>query len=134
LKLKNCKHYLFFFLPLIAIFGPYAAVQGDESEYLDAVEADVEEFTTGTFSSPANSTWVGTAQDHTTDVHVNEDKLDDFSNFLREKSPGSYIFYSKLPHEYQNRLHQEYLASGDMEKIKRNIFIYMQEIKEKDKP
>ena len=55
--------------------------------------------------------------------------LEGFSSFLQSKSPGSYIFYVKLPTEYKERLHQDYLATGDLDRIKADIFKYTREVK-----
>jgi hypothetical protein len=93
--------------------------------YLDAIEADVAEFTSGEFKPPENSTWLG-------DVNSEEAQLADlegFSQYLQNKSPGSFIFYKKLPAEYKEQLLKDYLATGDLDRIKDDIFKYARELK-----
>ncbi len=108
--------------------APLAATAVD-SGYVDAVEADLAEFTTGTFKAPPDSTWVGAEADAAGGAAPAVGDLDGFSSFLRSKSPGSFIFYKKLPVEYQEQLHQDYLATGDLERIKADIFKYTRETK-----
>ncbi|MET0026816.1 MAG: hypothetical protein ABW101_04200, partial [Candidatus Thiodiazotropha sp.] len=101
--------------------------------YIDAVTADVEEFSTGSFNPPEESPWVAKIAGQSAAGGSPQEKLEDFSSFIKEKSPGSYIFYSKLPKEYQTRLHQDYLATGDLEKIKQDIFKYSREVKRQNR-
>ena len=93
--------------------------------YLDAVEADAAEFTSQEFHPPADSTWLG-AGDQTASPALD---LAGFESYLQDKSPGSYIFYQKLSFEYQERLHKDYLATGDLDRIKDDIFKYTREMK-----
>jgi hypothetical protein len=93
--------------------------------YIEAVEADVAEFTTKEFHPPANSSWLGSVNSESQPLM----DLDGFSDYLKEKSPGSFIFYKKLPNEYKERLHQDYLATGDLDRIKQDIFKYTREMK-----
>ena len=93
--------------------------------YIDAIEADVAEFTTKEFSPPAESSWLGSEDGEAAQLA----DLAGFSSFLQKKSPGSYIFYKKLPTEYKEQLHQDYLATGDLERIKSDIFKYTREVK-----
>ncbi|MEJ2393346.1 MAG: hypothetical protein P8045_06620 [Candidatus Thiodiazotropha sp.] len=93
--------------------------------YIEAVKADVAEFTTKEFLPPDESSWLGSEKDETAQFA----DLEGFSGFLKEKSPGSYIFYQKLPTEYKERLHQDYLATGDLDRIKEDIFKFTREVK-----
>lgn len=101
---------------------PVAAL---DDGYIDAIKADVAEFETKVFSPPAESAWLGAESGEAAQLA----DLAGFSNFLRKKSPGSYIFYKKLPTEYKEQLHQEYLATGDIERIKSDIFKYTREVR-----
>lgn len=94
--------------------------------YIEAVKSDVSEFTTQEFAAPENSQWLG-ADDNGAAAEL--DDLAGFSAFIKNKSPGSYIFYKKLPTEYQERLHRDYLETGDLDRIKQDIFKYMREAK-----
>ncbi len=97
-----------------------------DAGYLEAVKADVSEFTTNEFKAPENSKWLGAGEDA---AAAELDDLAGFSNFLQKKSPGSFIFYKKLPTDYQQRLHRDYLATGDLDRIKQDIFTYTREVK-----
>jgi hypothetical protein len=96
-----------------------------DDAYIDAVKADVAEFTTKEFTPPADSGWLGTEEEEGAQMA----DLEGFSRFLQQKSPGSFIFYKKLPAEYQKRLHQDYLATGDLERTKDEIFKFTRELK-----
>jgi hypothetical protein len=96
-----------------------------DSGYIDAIEADVAEFTTHEFHPPANSTWLGNVASDSTQLM----DLNAFSEYLQNKSPGSFIFYKKLPSEYKERLLKDYLATGDLDRIKQDIFKYTREVK-----
>ncbi len=125
-------HSIFIAILLMAtlLSTPLIALAVD-SGYVAAVEADLAEFTTGTFLPPADSTWVGEEVSETDAGAASPlSDLEGFSSFLRGKSPGSYIFYNKLPNEYKAQLHKDYLATGDLERIKADIFKYTREIKQ----
>ncbi|MEJ2455703.1 MAG: hypothetical protein P8103_16320 [Candidatus Thiodiazotropha sp.] len=93
--------------------------------YIEAVEADVAEFTSGEFVPPENSAWLGSASEDTSQMA----DLEGFSKFLQNKSPGSFIFYKKLPTEYKEQLQKDYLATGDLDRIKDDIFKYTRQLK-----
>lgn len=96
-----------------------------DTGYIEAVKADVAEFTTNEFHPPADSSWLGGVESETAQLM----DLEGFSDYIKNKSPGSYIFYKKLPSEYKERLHKDYLATGDLDRIKQDIFKYTREIK-----
>jgi hypothetical protein len=94
--------------------------------YVEAVIADVQEFEQHKFLPPEDSDWLG-------DKETESAKLADlqgFSEYIRNKSPGSYIFYKKLPIKYRKKLHQDYLATGDLSRAKQDIFKYSREMKQ----
>jgi hypothetical protein len=93
--------------------------------YIEAVKADVSEFTTQEFQAPENSAWLGSGDSAAAELA----DLPGFSSYIQKKSPGSYIFYKKLPTEYQQRLYQDYLATGDLDRIKQDIFKYTREVR-----
>jgi len=111
-----------------SLAAPMAAMAVD-SGYVDAVEADLAEFTTGSFQAPADSTWVGVEATEADGAAPALADLEGFSSFLRSKSPGSFIFYNKLSDEYKELLHKDYLATGDLERVKADIFKYTRESK-----
>ncbi|MEJ2403181.1 MAG: hypothetical protein P8171_02655 [Candidatus Thiodiazotropha sp.] len=119
--------------PLLFLSVQCPLTHADVNSYIDAVRADAEEFSTGSFTPPENSPWVAKIPDQSATGDTPQSKLEDFSNFLKDKSPGSYIFYSKLPKDYQTRLHQEYLATGDLQKVKQDIFKYSREVKRQNR-
>jgi hypothetical protein len=108
----------------IGSFLSGSAIAIDRS-YIDAIEADVAEFTTNEFHPPADSDWLGNLDSGSTQLM----DLNGFADYLRSKSPGSYIFYKKLPGEYRERLLSDYLATGDLDRIKQDIFKYTREVK-----
>jgi hypothetical protein len=100
-----------------------------ESDYLDSIKADYEEFNTGVFKAPPESAWITTPGDNNEITSISLETLDDFSSFLKKESPGSFIFYNVLPQQYQSQLHQDYLKTGNLEEVKKNIFKYSSELK-----
>jgi hypothetical protein len=60
---------------------------------------------------------------------MRQQRIWSISRYIQSKSPGSYIFYKKLPTDYQQRLHRDYLATGDLDRIKQDIFKYTREVK-----
>ncbi|MEJ2694947.1 MAG: hypothetical protein P8166_18525 [Candidatus Thiodiazotropha sp.] len=104
------------------LFFPAWAV---DPGYLETVEADVAEFTSQEFQPPADSTWLGGGEQEASPAL----DLAGFASYLQDKSPGSYIFYMKLSFDYQERLHKDYLATGDLDRIKEDIFKYTREMK-----
>ncbi|MCG8489134.1 MAG: hypothetical protein MI756_16805 [Chromatiales bacterium] len=100
-----------------------------QSGYLDAIKADFDEFNSGVFEPPPESTWIGSLSTDNSNAGLTYENLQDFSLFLKEVSPGSFIFYNKLPAQYKNQLHQQYLKTGNLDEIKKNIFKYSSEIK-----
>jgi hypothetical protein len=93
--------------------------------YLDAVRADVKEFSSHEFEAPADSDWLGGEENLSSQLT----DLKGFSEFIRTKSPGSYIFYIKLADEHKKKLHQDYLSTGDIHRLKQDIFKYTREMK-----
>jgi hypothetical protein len=100
-----------------------------DSGYIDAVKADVAEFSTNDFHPPANSEWLGDSDSELAQIA----DLKGFSDFIRTKSPGSYIFYKKLSGKYRNKLHQDYMATGDLDRLKQDIFKYTKEMKQQSR-
>jgi hypothetical protein len=99
----------------------YAIDQG----YITAIEADVEEFATHEFQPPDKLDWLGDRAGDTAQLM----DLSGFAVFLKDQSPGSYLFYEKLPIEYKKQLHKDYRATGDLDRIKQDIFKYTREVK-----
>ncbi|MES9993675.1 MAG: hypothetical protein ABW098_17130 [Candidatus Thiodiazotropha sp.] len=94
--------------------------------YIAAVEADVAEFSSNEFKPPENSSWLGST-DHEALQMMD---VEGFSDYLQTNSPGSYIFYKKLSQEYKERLHKDYLSTGDIDRVKQDIFKYTRELKQ----
>ncbi|MCU7846344.1 MAG: hypothetical protein KZQ93_21115 [Candidatus Thiodiazotropha sp. (ex Monitilora ramsayi)] len=100
-----------------------------DREYLRAVEADAAEFTSNVFELSPDSPWIGSESQGAILSGDQSGGLEGFSTFIESKSPGSYIFYKKLPDEYKMRLHHDYLSTGDLDRIKDDIFRYTKELK-----
>jgi hypothetical protein len=125
LKHKSIRKVVFFiYLPGIIVAYP---AFGIDSGYIDAVKADVAEFAAHEFQAPVNSDWLGDSAGEAAQLM----DLEGFSTFLKKNSPGSFIFYAKLPIEYKNRLHSDYLTTGDLDRVKQDIFKYTRQVKEK---
>ena len=104
-------------------------VQAADADYIAAIKADVAEFTTHEFQAPPDSAWVGAGDESSQNAGNQVMDLEGFSAYLQKKSPGSYIFYKKLPVEYKEKLHGDYLSTGDLDRIKEDIFKYSREVK-----
>jgi hypothetical protein len=96
-----------------------------DTGYTEAVKADAEEFSTHEFHPPAESSWLGNKDSSSSQLA----DLKGFSDYIRTKSPGSYIFYKKLSDDYKSKLHQDYLSTGDLDRVKQDIFNYTREMK-----
>lgn len=96
-----------------------------DTGYIEAIEADVAEFTTNEFHPPADSDWLGNLDSDSTQLM----DLSGFADYIQSESPGSFIFYKKLPSEYKKKLLKDYLATGDLDRIKEDIFKYTREVK-----
>ena len=100
-------------------------VIASQQAYIDAIKADAEEFSTGTFNPPVDSPWIAT-DPVATDVSKRKGEgLDAFAEFLQAKFPGTYLFYQRLPVEFQHKVHEEYLATGDTDRVKKSVFRYL---------
>jgi hypothetical protein len=95
--------------------------------YIDAVKADVAEFSTHEYHAVPDSGWQGDAEN----TPIQLAALQGFSEYIRIKSPGSYIFYKKLTDEYKKKLHQDYLSTGDLDRVKQDIFKYTRVMQQK---
>lgn len=127
---QKFTHTAFFHPSLLLLSGILClSVQAADEDYIAAVKADVAEFTTHEFQAPPDSKWVGSGDDAGENSAAQLKDLAGFSDYLQKKSPGSYIFYRKLPTEYKEKLHSDYLSTGDLDRIKEDIFKYSREVK-----
>jgi hypothetical protein len=109
---------------MLLMFG-FRPAFGIDQGYLSAIEADVAEFTSRQFQPPADTSWLGDSAGDTAQMMDSSG----FATFLKDKSPGSHLFYEKLPIEYKERLRKDYLATGDLDRVKQDIFKYTREVK-----
>lgn len=100
------------------------SIVASQQEYIEAIEADVDEFSSGTFESPEESSWVGSDLKENGGSTKKTESLESFSVFLKKESPGTYIFYKKLPLEFKQKVLEEYLEIGDIERTKKSILRY----------
>jgi hypothetical protein len=96
-----------------------------DNSYIEAVKSDAEEFSSQEFHPPAESSWLGNKDKSSSQLA----DIQGFSDYIRTKSPGSYIFYKKLSNDYKSKLHQDYLSTGDLDRVKQDIFNYTREMK-----
>lgn len=99
-------------------------IVASQQDYIEAIEADVDEFTSGTFDPPKGSKWVDTGLGDNGGAAKKTETLETFAEFLKNESPGTYIFYKKLPLEFKQKVLEEYLAIGDIERTKKSILRY----------
>ncbi len=96
-----------------------------QREYIEAIKADVDEFSTGSFDAPEDSaSWTGADSENLGGSEINTESLESFSDFLKKESPGTYIFYRKLPLEFKKKIFEEYLTLGDIERTKQSVLRY----------
>jgi len=108
-----------------------ATAQAFDKDYLRAIKADVAEFHTHEFQPPKGTdSWLISTGAATSEQGGQQETLEGFSRFLREESPGSYIFFRKLPLKYKRRVHADYLATGDIRRMKQNIFNYSKQARQ----
>lgn len=115
IKTGNLKKGIF----ALCLFLPSIVFGGVSQEYLDAVKLDFDEFKTGEFKAPVNSTWMPTGTKASVD---GTDSLESFSQFLLKKFPGTYILYKKLDDKQKTTVWQDYVQTGDLGGIRSNIF------------
>ena len=96
-------------------------LQASQEEYLAAVKADVQEFKTGHFDAPADSHWLGEGEAPGAEIAGG---LEGFNDFLRKQFPGTFILFQKLPDWKQKEIHQEYLATGDLGRLRTSIYSF----------
>ena len=89
-------------------------------DYVAAVEADVAEFTAGTFNAPPDSPWTvagaaGNVDDGTAD-------LASFESFLKRRFAGTYILFVRLNQYQKTRVWEDYVKTGDLGSVRSNIF------------
>lgn len=111
------------------VFSCMNSASAADKEYLEAVEADAAEFTSKVFEVSPGSPWVVSTAATTADNAAQSGGLEEFSAFIKAKTPGSFIFYKKLTDDYKRRLQQDYLATGDLDRIKDDIFRYTKEMR-----
>lgn len=127
------RHCCYRYLALLFCLNFCAQLNASERDYQEAIIADYEEFSSGVFTPPSDSPWINSPGNNPDNNIPSYENLEDFSAFVKKESPGSFIFYNKLPKNYQNRLHQEYLKTGNLEEIKKNIFKYSSEVKKQNR-
>lgn len=118
--------------PVIAVFSCLLcslSVIASQQDYIEAIKADVHEFSSGSFDPPVDSLWVGADSLTIERAEKKHEGLDAFSDFLKAKSPGTHIFYQKLPVQFQQKVHEEYLATGDLERAKKSVFKYLGDLR-----
>jgi len=94
------------------------AVAIDES-YIEAAKADVAEFSSGKFDLPSGNKWIS---DKNNEAAKSQETLEDFSKFLKERTPGTHIIFTKLHNSQQIQVWEAYVNTGDFKSIRKNIF------------
>jgi hypothetical protein len=92
-------------------------VQAASEAYIDAVNAEVSEFTTGEFSLSTTSPWIARA-----DSGASISDVAGFKKFLRSELPGTYILFVRLPEGTQVKIFEDYRDTGDLGKARSDIY------------
>ena len=100
------------------VFAPPVALAGQA--YMQAVEAEVEEFSSGSFDLPAGSPWTSSPTVLAGSTAASGD-FDEFNMFFRKKLPGTYIRYRQLPQSVKMQIYQEYVKTGDLSKVRSRV-------------
>ena len=96
-------------------------VQASQEDYLASVTAEVNEFKSGKFDSPAGSPWV--VKKVATGDDVGESReVEEFGTMLQDKFPGTFMIYKKLPGWKKRQVYELFTATGDIDKTKAEIF------------
>ena len=106
-----------FFLSIL-LFGFSAKMAvALEKDYLEAAKADVAEFSTGDFSLPPGNSWV---KNDKADKSLST--LKGFSAFLKKRTPGTHIIFTKLHNSQKIQVWEAFVDTGDFKSIRKNIF------------
>lgn len=103
--------------PLLLAPAPAAA---DRQSYLEAVAAEVEEFTSGRFPLSADSPWVAAAGPGEGAAEA-ADPRESFAELIMYNMPGTYRLYQKLSPEQQGAVFEAYSETGDLDKVRGQI-------------
>ena len=117
---RNVINKIVFFSCLLCSLSVSAVQQG----YIEAIQADVDEFSSGSFQPPAGSSWLGADAVESGGSLNRTVSLEAFSEYLQKESPGTYIFYKKIPLVVRKKVLIEYVEIGDFERTKKSIFRY----------
>ena len=105
-------------LATLLVLALPATASADYSDYIAAVSADLEEFSSGKFTLPESNSWNAKASGENDGTA----SLADFEDFVKTKFRGTYILFVRLPEWQKNQIWQEYLETGDLGGIRTNIY------------
>jgi len=105
-------------LVALLMVGLPATALADADDYIAAVRADLEEFSSGKFTLPESNSWNAKASGENDGTA----SLADFEDFVKTKFRGTYILFVRLPEWQKNQIWQEYLETGDLGGIRTNIY------------
>ena len=94
------------------------AVSAATPDYVDAVTADLNEFSSGKFDTPSSSDWLGSQQGAADGTA----SMEDFEAFVKSKFRGTYILFVRLSASQKHEIWQDYVATGDLGGIRSNIY------------
>lgn len=87
--------------------------------YVQAVQAEVAEFTSGSFDLPESSPWLPDAK--AAGIHRASAEFEQFNKDFRKKAPGTYIRYNQLPYAIQQQIYRDYVKTGDFNKVRADV-------------
>ena len=89
-------------------------------DYIRAVEADMAEFSTGSFELDPGSPWISGGETPAGDA-ADPRQLAGFETFLKRQFPGTFLQYRSLSDAKKQQIYQEYVNTGDLGKTRTAI-------------
>lgn len=108
---------------MVLAVGSGAATAGI-GDYIEAVQAEVDEFATGQFKLRKDSPWRGIVESEKSGPETLSGPagLEQFDRFLKETMPGTYIMYVRLPVWKKEQIYRDYVDTGDIDKTRDHIY------------
>lgn len=102
----------------LSLYALSCAAAAASSAYIEAVRADVNEFSGMRFALPESNTWQRSAAAENDGTA----SLDDFEKFVKSKFRGTYILFARLPEWKKTEIWEDYVSTGDLGGIRSNIY------------
>lgn len=91
--------------------------------YVEVLKAEIREFNSGSFVVPSNSAaWAPEPEVSSAGTSTESISEDQFSEYLRVQLPGTFILYKRLEPGQKEQIFRDYLANGDLGKVRDSVF------------